>query len=174
MLDGTGEPGAGPDGAAGEAVGAAGQGARGPHEAARRAGGDLVVDAVAAVLAGVVGAAAADTAALRESAVDQGALRVGVAQGPDQTGGLPGEQLGDLVDVGMGGVGADPEAGRDLGGRVVLAQVHERNQGSRGGPQLASALPSRVTISIVTREGSACGRSSAAGKVTDEASRRNS
>ena len=94
------------------------------------------------MLLGVVGSSVADPVALGERGVQQDEVRVGLAQDFQEARRAFGEQVDDLAGVGVGG---------------------------RLGRSLQRRSPSRVTTSMVTHSTSACGRSSAAGWMTNEA-----
>jgi hypothetical protein len=87
------------------------------------------------------------------------AARKGLAESRSVTG----KESADGVDVGVGSADADAEARGGLRQGVVLAQIHQRDQGSLGRAERATAL----TLTGDDQRGdpllSACGRSSAAG-----------
>lgn len=72
--------------------------------------------------------------------------------------------------AGMDGGLADPEPGGDLRRSGVFGQVHQCHHRALGRSEPASPVAlSRVVISMVTHSTSACGRSGAAGWMTNEA-----
>lgn len=95
---------------------------------------------MSSVLVGEVGPAVADPVALCEGAVEQDVVRVGFAQGAQQSGRAVGEQVDDGCRVGVGGADGDAEADGELGEGVVPAQVHQADQGTLVRWKLAAAF----------------------------------
>lgn len=145
-----------------EIVRAAWQRRRDPQRLPDRVGHHLHVYPVAAVLVGEVAPTVADPVALGKGAVEQDIVRIRLAQDAQQTGCPVGEQIDDGCRVGVGGSDGDTEPGRELGERVVPAQVRQADQGTLVWRELQWRSPSRVTMSMVTHSTRAWGRSSAA------------
>jgi hypothetical protein len=118
---------------------------------------------------GVVGPAVAEPVALGEGAVEQDEVGLVLAQRLQQARCTFGEQVDDRAGVGVGGGLADPEPGGDLREGGVFAQDTSATIARRDGRSLQRRSPSRVMTSMVTHSTSACGRSSAAGWMTNEA-----
>lgn len=109
----------------GQVVRAAGQCGRDPQQSPLRVGHHLHVHAVSAVFGGVVGPAVAQAVTLRESAVEQDVVGIGLAQHLEQARCAVGEQVDHRGGVGVSGAHRDAKADGDLGEHVVLTQVRQ-------------------------------------------------
>lgn len=83
---------------------------------------------MSAVLGGVVGPAVAHPVPLRERAVEQNVVGIGLAQHLEQARCTLCQQADHRGGVSVGGAHRDTEASGDLGECVVLAQVRQSDQ----------------------------------------------
>ncbi|GGQ37089.1 hypothetical protein GCM10010266_70630 [Streptomyces griseomycini] len=131
----------------GQVVRAARGCAREPQRGAVRTRDDLDVHAVLPVFLGVVRLVRGDAVDGDERTVDDDEVSFARADEGFLQAGCPGGQnFEGLVHVLPGGCGGDPASRRELGQRLVLAQVHQRRQGlveaARLAPPRAAFTPS--------------------------------
>lgn len=79
-------------------------------------------------------------ASLGECPVEQDAIRVGLAQDPQEARRPAGHVLDHGVDVSVGGADGNAEAGGDRCERVVPAKMDQADQGTLVGRQLAAPV----------------------------------
>lgn len=109
-----------------------------PQPGAVRTRDDLHVHAVLAVFLGVVRLVRVAAVDGDQRAVDDDEVPLAQAdEGLLQAGRPGGQDLESLVHVPPGGRGGDPEPRRELRQRLVLAQMHQRQQGLLKAAQLA-------------------------------------
>src|SRR2546423_4386425 len=120
---------------------------RGPQQSAAWVGENLHVDAVALVLAGVVGPVLGDPVDADEGAVQDQIPPLGSV--PDdlrEVGGLGGEQVGRLGDVPVDGRDPDAEPGGQPGIGVTVAQVSQDQQRLLAGVQAPPAAADLLVV----------------------------